>query len=111
LVLGLDTAGERSSAALARGDTVLGAVVLEADKRRGESLAASVGALFETCGVASSELDALAVVTGPGSYTGLRVGLALARGLAIVDDLPLVGLSSLELLALAVVEQTDAKRT
>lgn len=57
--------------------------------------------LLASAGIAIADVSALAVTTGPGSYTGLRVGLALVRGLSLVDRLPAVGLGTLELLALA----------
>ncbi|MDP9351515.1 MAG: tRNA (adenosine(37)-N6)-threonylcarbamoyltransferase complex dimerization subunit type 1 TsaB [Chloroflexota bacterium] len=51
--------------------------------------------LFETSGLAKSQLSGVAVATGPGSFTGLRVGLAAAKGLVFSLDLPLVGVSTL----------------
>jgi len=101
LVLGLDTSTERSCVALARGSESLAGVALEPDRHRGETLADSTRDLLATAGVTAAALQGIAVVVGPGSYTGLRVGLAMARGLALVDRLPVVGLGSLELLALA----------
>lgn len=99
LVLGLDTATERSSIALVRGDATIGFVASTDEHRRGEKLAETVRGLFGEAGVDFDAIDGIAVVVGPGSYTGLRVGLALARGLALVDRLPVVGVGSLELIA------------
>jgi tRNA threonylcarbamoyladenosine biosynthesis protein TsaB len=111
LVLGLDTATEQSSVALVRGDAVLGMVAATDEHRRGERLAETLRGLLAVAGVAVEDLDAIAVVTGPGSYTGLRVGLALARGLALIDRLPVVGLGSLELLAYAAGDDAGSDRT
>ncbi len=97
-VLAIDTAAAVSGAALASAGSVIRARYLEEGPARGEALAGAVGAMLEEAGVEVAGLDGLAVVTGPGSYTGLRVGLALVRGLALVDDLPVVGVGSLELL-------------
>ena len=46
-----------------------------------------------------SQLDAIAAATGPGSFTGLRIGIGAAQGLSMANDIPLIGISSLELLA------------
>lgn len=62
-------------------------------------LAPAVRALLDRCEVGFEHLDALAVSTGPGSYSGLRVGVALAKGIASARGLPLVGVSTLDTLA------------
>jgi tRNA threonylcarbamoyladenosine biosynthesis protein TsaB len=63
--------------------------------------ASLVAGLFRDSGLAAADLFALGVTIGPGSYTGVRVGLAFVRGLALVDRVPVAGISSLELLALS----------
>jgi tRNA threonylcarbamoyladenosine biosynthesis protein TsaB len=64
-----------------------------------ESLIPQVGALLAAQGVDWSALDRLAVTVGPGSFTGLRVGLAAAQGLALATGLPVVGITTLEVFA------------
>jgi tRNA threonylcarbamoyladenosine biosynthesis protein TsaB len=61
-------------------------------------LAPVVEALMRNAGVAFAELDRVAVVVGPGSFTGVRVGVAFARGLGLSLDIPVVGVTSLEAL-------------
>ncbi len=101
-VLAIDTSGSDSSVALCTADRVLACAQLDADGRRGEALGTVVAEVLETGKVEVAGLGGLAVVVGPGSYTGLRVGLALVRGLALVDRLPVVPFGTLELLAMSV---------
>jgi tRNA threonylcarbamoyladenosine biosynthesis protein TsaB len=56
-------------------------------------------ALLEQCGVALADVDIFAVATGPGSFTGLRVGIATMQGLAFAEGKPLIGVSALDALA------------
>ena len=98
-VLALDTAGPGASAALSVGGADPLTHVAEAERARGEHLCGGVQALLDRAGLGAADLGAIAVVSGPGSYTGLRVGLALAKGLALVDRLPVVAVGSLELTA------------
>ena len=100
LLLAIDTSSSRPGIVLAAPDSVLAEIVLD-DDGRGESLCDRIPALVEDAGVDLAAVEYLAVARGPGSFTGIRVGLALARGLALVDDLPVVGVGSLELVALA----------
>lgn len=97
-VLAIDSAGPCPGLALADGQRLLAERYPEAGAGKNEALVACLAALFEQCAVAPAELAGIGVAVGPGSYTGLRVGLALARGLALADELPAFGLGSLELL-------------
>jgi tRNA threonylcarbamoyl adenosine modification protein YeaZ len=108
LILAFDTATDRATSALVADGEVLGERV-----SRASTLLQDVDALLRQAGAQARDLDALAVGTGPGSFTGTRIGLAAARGLALALDLPAAGVSTLDALAagapgaLAVI---DAKR-
>ncbi|MDH3228650.1 MAG: tRNA (adenosine(37)-N6)-threonylcarbamoyltransferase complex dimerization subunit type 1 TsaB [Alphaproteobacteria bacterium] len=71
--------------------------------RRGhaEALMPMVGAVMDEAGLSFSDLDAIAVTTGPGAFTGIRIGLAAARGFALAAGLPLIGVTTLEAVASA----------
>ena len=95
LTLAFDTATDSATAALVDDDEVLGERTTRAVR-----LLEDVDALLRQAGAHPSELDRLAVGVGPGSFTGVRIGLATARGLALsLDDLPASGVSTLAALA------------
>ena len=73
-----------------------------------EALLPMVDAAMREAGLAPAAIDCVAVTTGPGSFTGIRVGLAAARGIALARDLPLVGVSSFIATAATAVVPADA---
>ena len=79
--------------------------------RRGhaEALMPLIGRVIRQAGIAFAALDRIAVTTGPGSFTGLRVGLSAARGIGLAADKPVVGLSTLTAYAAPVVGQNAAQ--
>ncbi len=101
LVLALESATEAAGVALADDDGVLAAFTLQRGRRHGESMAPAVSFVCERAGVRLSELDALCVDVGPGLFTGLRVGVSTAKALGFALDIPVVEMTSLEVLALA----------
>ncbi|HYE41843.1 MAG TPA: tRNA (adenosine(37)-N6)-threonylcarbamoyltransferase complex dimerization subunit type 1 TsaB [Caulobacteraceae bacterium] len=99
IVLALDTALETCSAALLDGGTVLAARSEPMARGHQERLAPLVAELMAEAGVGFDALDRIGVTVGPGSFTGLRVGLAFAKGLGVALDRPVVGVGTLEALA------------
>ncbi len=72
------------------------------ERGHAEALMPMIAAVLAESGIAIDALDLIAVTTGPGGFTGLRIGLAAAHGLALARDLPLLGISSFEAVAGAV---------
>jgi tRNA threonylcarbamoyladenosine biosynthesis protein TsaB len=108
LTLAFDTATAVATSALVDDDEVLGERV-----SRAQTLLEDVDALLRQAGAHPSDLDRLAVGLGPGSFTGVRIGLATARGLALSLDLPGSGVSTLAALAAGAqgaLPVVDAKR-
>ncbi|MEM9495422.1 MAG: tRNA (adenosine(37)-N6)-threonylcarbamoyltransferase complex dimerization subunit type 1 TsaB [Pseudomonadota bacterium] len=102
LILGLDTALQHCSVALVRDGEVLAAVSEGMARGHAERLAPMVGEVFRAAGVSMRALDRLGVVVGPGGFTGVRVGLAFARGAGVASGIDVVGVTSLEALAAGV---------
>jgi tRNA threonylcarbamoyladenosine biosynthesis protein TsaB len=102
LVLGTDTCGPSGSVALGRlagkGVEILGLVEM-AGRTYSASLVAAVGDLLKEHGAALREIGCLVVVNGPGSFTGVRVGLSAAKGFAEGAEIPLIAVSRLEVLS------------
>jgi len=94
LTLAFDTATRVATAALVRDGTVLGERV-----SRAVSVLEDADELLREAGAEQRDLTGLVVGTGPGSFTGLRLGLAAARGLAFALDVPVAGVSTLRALA------------
>jgi len=98
-VLGIETSGTLTGAALWAGGRLAGETAVDAKSQSQELLPDLIARLLRTRGLAPRDLARIGVSLGPGSFTGLRVGLAAARGLAAGAELPLVGVPSHEALA------------
>ena len=99
LVLALDTSSRATSLALARGDQLLAEFESTESEERSESLWEEIERLLERGGSDIREVDLYSVGVGPGAFTGLRVGIAAAKGLAAPLNKPMTGITSLEALA------------
>ena len=97
LILAFDTATDVATSALVADGVVLGERVSDAT-----SLLASVDELLRNAGVVATDLTGVVVGTGPGSFTGMRIGLSVARGLGLALGVPTAGVSTLDALAAGV---------
>lgn len=100
ILLTIQTASPAGSLALTDGERLLAEVNLDVRRTPTEWLLQSIEDLLAKADLEKSALDAIGVVRGPGSFTGLRVGLATAKGLSLAADCPLLGISSLQCLAM-----------
>ena len=96
LILAFDTSGPYCAAALLSGDTVITQTVEEMKKGQAERLMFLLEELLQLHGLAYADLDALAVGTGPGNFTGIRIGVSAARGLALGLGIPAYGVNGFE---------------
>ena len=99
IVLAIDTTLGACSAAVLDDGAVLASVSEPMQRGHQERLAPLVAETMAAAGLGFGELDRIGVTVGPGSFTGLRVGLAFAKGFALALDIPCVGIGALEALA------------
>ncbi len=99
MVLGIDTATLACSAAVISEDMVLGEYSLQVKKTHSERLLPLINSLLHDAGLTPKDLTGVAVSSGPGSFTGLRIGVSTARALGQALGIPLAGISTLEALA------------
>ena len=115
-LLGLDTSLGACQAAVLDGEAVRASASEPMLRGHQERLAPMVQEVMNAAGLPFSALDRIGVTVGPGSFTGVRVGLAFAKGLALALNIPLIGLGTLEALAASVEPEgrvaavIDAKR-
>jgi tRNA threonylcarbamoyladenosine biosynthesis protein TsaB len=102
MILAIDTATDWVGLALHDGSSILAEFGWRSRRTQTIELAPAVAQLWARTGVSANDLNAIAVAIGPGSYTGLRVGLALAKGIALGQKLPLIGVPTLDIVAAAV---------
>lgn len=101
ILLAVDTSTRTTGIALYDGAQVIYESVWQTQNHHTVELAPAVDEAFAKSGLKSSDLGALGAAIGPGSFTGLRIGLALVKGIALAQKLPVVGVNSLDIIAAA----------
>ncbi len=101
MLLAIDTATNMLGLALYDGAEIINESIWHSDRHHTTELAPEVALSLRRSGTSQSELTAVAVAQGPGSYTGLRIGMALAKGLSLAHNLPIIGIPTLDILAKA----------
>lgn len=101
MILAIDTATRWLGLALHDGTAVLAEQGWRSFQTQTVELMPAIGEMLKREGITAVDLKAIAVAIGPGSYTGLRVGLAAAKGMALANRTPLIGVSTLDILAAA----------
>ena len=100
LLLAFETTAKAGSVALHDGKTLLGESYCNTGLTHSQTLMVMAEDLLRTCGVTAQDVTAVAVAAGPGSFTGVRIGVAAAKGFAWAKELPCCGVSTLEAMAL-----------
>lgn len=101
MYLAIDTATRMIGLALHDGDQVQAECMWLAGRKHTVNLAPELAMMLRRNQVAVTDLKGVAVASGPGSYTGLRIGMALAKGLCLAHSLPLAGVPTLDIIAAA----------
>ena len=109
-ILALDTTTRGGSIAVARGGTLLAARAGDPSRTHGERLPVELMRAVDEAGLTAGDLDLLAVAAGPGSFTGLRVGVSAIQGLAVARGLKVVAVSTLDALARAAADVRRPER-
>ena len=101
MLLAVDTSTAQVGIAVYDGAQVIGEIIWRSKQHHTVELAPAVAELMRRIGLSMDELRALGVALGPGSFTSLRVGLSFVKGLALACDLPLIGIPTLDVYAVA----------
>ncbi len=99
LILGIDTATLVASVALATSETLVAEINIQTKKNHSVRLMPQIAELLAAADVSQQQIKAIAVSNGPGSFTGLRIGLSTAKALAYAWEVPIIGVSTLTALA------------
>jgi len=99
ITLGVDTSAVTVSVALGENGTLLGESIARGKQKHSEVLLPMAEALLRHCGLAIGDVDRFAVTCGPGSFTGVRIGVSAVKGLAQANDKPCAGVSTLAAMA------------
>ena len=99
LTLGIDTTATAASAALVKNGEILSEFNIRIGLQHSRTLMPMIESVFSCCGIPFSQVERIAVTVGPGSFTGVRIGVSAVKGLAFPGNIPCVGLSTLEVLA------------
>ena len=101
LILHIETSGDLCSVALSHGPDILSTITSTEKNNHSTALAPDAQSLLEAHDILPEDLDAISVSGGPGSYTGLRVGVSFAKAMCFALDIPLIAVDTLESLAIA----------
>ncbi len=103
-ILGIDTSATAASVAIADENKIIGEFSINTALTHSQTLMPMVDALLKNTGVAVTDIDAIAVNAGPGSFTGVRIGVAAVKGMAFSADIPCISVSTLHSMAYNLVE-------
>ena len=105
MILNIDTATDQASVCLSHDGNVLGTLINDSQKDHAAWIQVAINTLLKQQGYSMQQLKAVAVTAGPGSYTGLRVGMATAKGLCFALQIPFITINTLKVMASAAITQ------
>ncbi|MFM9945551.1 MAG: tRNA (adenosine(37)-N6)-threonylcarbamoyltransferase complex dimerization subunit type 1 TsaB [Bacteroidia bacterium] len=107
IILSIESSGTICSVALHQNGELLALVESNEPNIHGQSLAVFIKEITELQNIEINKLDAIAVSEGPGSYTGLRIGVSVAKGICYASKIPLIAVDTLKSLAFAMLQQNE----
>ncbi len=107
IILNIDTSTEFASVALSKDREIVGFTSHEHQKNHGAFLQPAIQQICKDAGIEIQQIQAVAVANGPGSYTGLRIGLSSAKGLCYALNIPLITVSTLQVIAKAAIDNCN----
>jgi len=105
IILNIDTSGETASVCLSKDGDLAGLAVNTNQRDHAAWLHGAIQDLIKNTGMTLGDLEAVAISIGPGSYTGLRIGLSAAKGLCYALNIPLISINTLQMIAHAVIKE------
>ena len=107
-ILNLETSSKNCSVSLLKGDKIISVIEQEDDSyRHSELLTSFIDQILSKEKISTENLSAVSVSKGPGSFTGLRIGFSVAKGLCFPHNIPIIGINSLKILALSYTPEKD----
>jgi tRNA threonylcarbamoyladenosine biosynthesis protein TsaB len=106
-LLNIDTATETAGVCVSKDNNVLAMLTNTEQKNHASFVQPAIASVVKQAGISLTDIDAVAVTGGPGSYTGLRVGMATAKGICFSLEKPLIVINTLEVMALAAIEKAN----
>lgn len=105
MILNIDTATEQASVCLSQDGNVIRTLLNDSQKDHAAWIQVAINTLLQKEGYTMQQIQAVAVTQGPGSYTGLRVGMASAKGICFALQIPLITINTLEVMAFGAINQ------
>lgn len=109
LILGIDTSTSSGSVALLKDQSIIALQLYSIDKSHSSLLHVMIKQMMSNAGCTMGQLSAVAVAEGPGSYTGLRIGVSAAKGLCLALDIPLIAVNTLDAMTYQLVRRSAGK--
>lgn len=107
MILGIETTSLSGSVALVEDGVIINELVFEKNLKHSRFIVPGIERILNVCGKKLSDISAIAVGTGPGSFTGIRVGLSIAKGLAVEGETKIIGVPSMENMASKINSEED----
>jgi tRNA threonylcarbamoyladenosine biosynthesis protein TsaB len=106
-VLGIDSSTDKLGIGLADTEKIIHEGMIETSREHASQIIGLIDNVLQTAAVPKNELTGLAVADGPGSFTGLRIGLAVAKGMAVALNIPMAGVSTFEVMAARILKEHE----